>query len=473
MLLKHSVYYLMANGLPGIVNFLAIAIYTRMLSPEEYGRYILVIAGVSLFDVVLFQWLRLSMNRFLPAHLDDPKPLLSTILAGFAAVALLTGGLGILVALLWPDPTLRAIILIAVPLLWALAWFEVNLSLSAIKLMPVRYLFIKGTKTAGSLFLGVLMILWGLGAYGPLLGLLVGMLLATFLWSRVEWMDLDLKIDRIILREALSYGLPLTATFALAFVVSSSDRFLIAWFLDEAHAGLYAAVYDLGQQSLTLLMSTVNLAAYPLAVRALEQRGEEAARQQLMRNATLLFAIAIPSATGLAVLAPNISAVLLGASFREDAALILPWVALAILLSGVRAFHFDLAFQLGRRTMGQVWVMGAAAALNIGLNFWWIPAFGLMGAAYATAASYMMAILLSISLGRGIFKVPLPCRDVFIVILSSLLMGLFLWYTSDYKGIYALVGQISGGVSVYAVVLALLKGSRYTREIIRRIQSEL
>lgn len=176
MLLRHSAYYLMARGVSGIINFLAIAIYTRILSPEDYGRYILVIAGVGLFDVVLFQWLRLSMSRFLPAHLDDPKPLLSTVLAVFLALVLLTGCGGIVLSWIWPDHTLRKLIILAVPLLWAQAWFELNLSLSAVKLLPGRYGLMYGLKSACALAAGAFLIVMGLRAYGPLLGVLVGML---------------------------------------------------------------------------------------------------------------------------------------------------------------------------------------------------------------------------------------------------------------------------------------------------------
>src|SRR5690606_33652902 len=103
MLLRHSALYLLARGVPGLVNFFAIAIYTRMLSPEEYGRYALVVAGVGLFNVIFFQWLRLSLLRFLPAYLSDPKDLLSSVLAGFVSVAFLTGVLGVLAAAVWPD----------------------------------------------------------------------------------------------------------------------------------------------------------------------------------------------------------------------------------------------------------------------------------------------------------------------------------------------------------------------------------
>lgn len=469
MLLKHSGYYLLARGLLGIVSFLAIAIYTRMLLPDEYGRYALVIAGMGLFNVVFFQWLRLSLQRFLPAQLENPRPLLSTVLGSFVAIALITGIFGLFLAGIFPDPAWRGLIMLAVPLLWAQAWIEINLTLSAVKLLPVRYGLISGVKAASALAFGVALVLWGFGEYGPLLGLLAGMIIASALWVREEWRGISLDVSRPLLRDIMHYGLPLTATFALSFVISSSDRFLIAYFLGEGSAGVYSAAYDLGQQSLILLMMVVNLAGYPLALRALEQEGANAAQEQLRQNGTLLLSIAFPAAVGMAVLAPNLSAVMLGAGFREDAALLLPWVAFSSLLAGLRVYHFDLAFQLGRRTIGQVWVMGAAAVLNLILNLWWIPSYGLMGAAYATFAAYLTAFILSAILGRRIFEVPISYRDCYMIALASLIMGLSLWRILTYQGFYELVAQVLTGCIVYLFFIGLFDVGGYRSRLLQRL----
>lgn len=456
MLLRHSAMYLVARGVPGIVNFLAIAIYTRLLVAEEYGRYALVIAGVGLFNVLFFQWLRLALLRFLPAHRDDPTPLLSTVLAGFSGLVLLTGALGLLAGGLWPDPTWRSLLLVALPMLWAQAWFELNLELARSQLQPGRYGLMSGVKAVSALFLGVLAVLWGLGARGPLLGLLVGFLVAALLWGRSGWKGVAPKISIGRLKPLLAYGVPLTANFALAFVVSSSDRFLIAWFLGEGPAGVYAASYDLAQQSLTLLMMVVNLAAYPLAVRALEVRGELAAKQQLTKNGELLWAVALPCTVGLATLAPGIAAIFLGTEFQHKAPYLIPLVAMATLLSGIRAYHFDLAFQLGRRTLGQVWVMGGAALLNVLFNLWWIPAFGLLGAAWATVVAYAAALLMSVYLGRGIFAVPVNWRSVGKVTFATAVMVPILLVGRTSENWLAWVGAGIGAAVVYGVSLMLL-----------------
>ncbi|MGI9952914.1 oligosaccharide flippase family protein [Moorellaceae bacterium AZ2] len=459
MLLRHSAIYLLARGLPGAINFLAIAIYTRLLSPENYGRYALVIAGVGFFNVVFFGWLGLSLARFLPAHLGNPQRLLSAIFTAFVALALFTGGVGILLAWFWPDPTWRALIAIAVPLLWAQAWFEINLELARSKLAPVRYGFLSMVKAATALGLGTFLVLWGVGVYGPLLGFLAGMLLAGVGLSLREWEGV--YFGRFMeLRVLLSYGLPLTAAFLLNFVVNTSDRFLIAWLVSEAAAGVYAAGYDLAQQSIGVIMAVINLAAYPLVVRTLEARGKEAAFTQLRRNASLFVSVAVPAATGFAVLSPNIAHVLLGANYREPATAIMPWIAAAILISGLRSHYLDLSFQLARRTSAQVLVLGVAALVNLGLNLLWIPALGILGAAYATLAAFVAALGVSAWFGKRLFPIPIPYSDGLKVALASALMVVVLWPLRSHVGLGPLVFQIFTGIVAYIVAFVGLNASR-------------
>jgi O-antigen/teichoic acid export membrane protein len=408
MLIRHSLSYLLARGVPGMVSLLAIPVYTRFLAPAEYGRYALVIAGVGFFNVIFFQWLRLSLLRFLPAHAQDTNLLVATILSAFLVVAVLIGAIGIGLGLLWPDPSWQPFILVGVILVWSQAWFELNLELNRILLRPRRYGLLLMVKAVSAVSLGIGFALLGLGAYAPLLGLLIGLALAIIvgLGEAIWWVRP--KADPAQLRELLQYGLPLTATFALGFVVSTSDRFLLAGMLGEGWAGLYSAVYDFAQHSLTLLMMVVNLAAYPLAVRALEAKGPESARIQLRQNAVLLLTIALPASLGVAMLAPSIASTLFGAGFRELAEGLLPVFALAAFLAGVKACYFDLAFQLGRWTLGQLWVMSAAALTNLLLNLWWIPLFGVQGAAWATVMGFSVGLVLSILLGRKVFPVFFP-----------------------------------------------------------------
>jgi len=61
MLPRHGLHYLLARGLPGVPNFLAIAIYTQLLNPDQYGSYTLTIAAIGVADAFLLRWLRLAV----------------------------------------------------------------------------------------------------------------------------------------------------------------------------------------------------------------------------------------------------------------------------------------------------------------------------------------------------------------------------------------------------------------------------
>src|SRR5690606_5275570 len=142
----------------------------------------------------------------------------------------------------------------------------------------------------------------------------------------------------------------------------------------------YAAGYDIANQGLTVLMMVVNLAAYPLLVRTLESKGILATQEQAVKSGTLLLGVSLPAAGSVVLLAPSIVQVVLGDSFRDTGRLLLPLIAAATFLAGLKAYHFDLAFQLGRWTVGQFWVSAIAAVVNVLLNLWWIPALGILGA---------------------------------------------------------------------------------------------
>ena len=455
MLLRHSFLYLFARGLPGVINLLAMALYTRLLSPDDYGSYALVIAGVGLANVTLFQWLRLGVLRFLPIYQEKQKTFLSTILFGYITLIVITGFCGAITLIFTSDSVLRGLILFGIILLWLQAFFELNLELARIQFALRRYGLLSIVKTTVALAIGGLLAYLGFGAFGLLLGLIIGMLLSLSMrigeWKHVRFRFIETKI----FHEFLVYGLPLSATFVLGFVVSSSDRFLLGWFLGAGATGMYAAGYDITNQTLGILMVIVNLAAYPLAINALERKGKEAAKQQLSHNITLLLAIALPCTAGFAFLAPNIALVFLGQAFRNMAVTLIPWIALGSLLAGIKAYYFDLSFQLGRHTIGQVWVALAAAIANVILNLLWIPRFGIIGAAYATVTAYALGLFLSYILGRSIFKLPLPVGDVAKIAVATLGMTLALVPVVSLRGVWILAGQVAWGAVVFGILLWL------------------
>lgn len=475
MLLKHSLYYLMARGVPGLASFLAIALFTRLLSPGEYGQYALVLAASGLAYTVLFSWLPLGLLRFLPAQREtgQKEALLSAVLGLFWGLSalLVVGVAGFLLVTTLSgrgSGSQRTLWLLGASLLWTRAFYELNLELTRSSLSPARYGALSAVKVALSVGLGGLFAYAGLGANGLLLGSAAAFLVPAVVAARRGWPGADVRrADRQQLRQLAVYGVPLTATFALEFVVSGSDRLLLAGLLDVKAAGLYAVGYDLAKQSLTLLLMVVNLAAYPLAVHAFERSGAGAAERQLAQNFVLLLAVGLPATVGFGLLAPNLAGVLVGSAFSGAAAGLMPWIAAATLLAGLKAYYVDLSFQLSKKTRLQVLVALAAAVTNLLLNLWLIPRFGLYGAAYATLAAYAAALVGGWWLGNRTFPLPLPLAETAKVAAATLVMALALLPTRPLTGAPALALQVGLGAAVYLAALLLLNVSGSRRHMAR------
>ncbi len=451
-LLRHSALYLMARGVSGGLNFLALAIYSRILSPTEYGYYAMAVVIVGLGDAALFQGLRFGLFRFMPVYETRREAFLATIAVGFLGLVGLSAGLALIALAGLHDPALHRLVAMALILLWVQAWFQLNLEMVRSQLSPQQYGYMVCIKSVFAILTGGAFTWYGQwGALGPIMGLTVGTFVPVVWQTWSLWRGIRLTSgDWVIGRQVLGYGLPLAANAALGFVIHTSDRVLLGWWQGADAVGLYATGYDLSQQALVTLMMTVNLAAYPLVVRALEHQGTEAARMQMVQYVTFLLAAVLPGLVMLVVLAPNVADVVLGTAFRAPALSIIPWIALATLLAGIKTYYTDLAFQLGQSTLGQAWVMAIAAVVNLGLNLWWIPTWGLYGATYATVMAYGIALGLSWGWGCRIWPLPLPGNVILQLALAGLGLAVGLWPLRNWTGGLALGTQLVMGLVIYA-----------------------
>ncbi|KAF1687182.1 hypothetical protein B1992_04120 [Pseudoxanthomonas broegbernensis] len=409
MLVRHSFHYLLARGIPGLVNFAALAIYTRLLTAGEFGRYALILSIVGLVNVLFFQWLTLVVARFVPRSVDKPHNTLQHVLSLFLLLSAAALAVALAAGILWPVPGLAWLIALAAMLAIAQAWHELNLVLASARLEPGRYGRQLGAKAILSVLTGAVLAWLGWGAAGPVAGLILGSFLGWWLFSRDTWKNAPPRWPPPqALHEYRAYGLPLAITFGMFWITSSSDRLIIAALIDESAAGYYAVGYDLAQQSLGLLLSIVNTAAAPLAIRYLETEGVEAASRQMHHNGELMVALAMAGAAGLVAIGPQLIQLFVGSEFRSGALVVFPWIAVTAAVVGIKAFHFDIAFHLSRQSRRLLLTSGLAAGMSVALNFLLIPRYGIVGSAWASLAGFTLASVASAVLGKKVFPMPNP-----------------------------------------------------------------
>lgn len=454
--LRHAGAYLLARGIPGIISFLAIPLFTRLLEPESYGKFALVTTTVGLVNALVFQWLRLSFSRFLPAVNANVNRLKATVLTCQLLLIAVSSALVAGLCLVPAGRPWRTVAAISWLVIAALPAFELFCEQARALIQPRYYLGLQISRAILTTGLGALFIKLGMGWWGPLLGLSIGTAVPALYAFWHDWSGVRLGIDRGILLTLSRYGIPLSLTVALTFVIGSSDRYLIAYFLGDAAAGVYSVAVDFTGQTIVLLMLPISLAIIPLANRAWEHQGPDAAREQMRHNATLLLTVGIPAVLGLMILAPSISNCFLGKQFQQAAAKVIPIVALGTFLGAFKAYHLDSAFQFVHRTVYQVWIVLIAAVLNILLNLILIRPFGIIGSATGSVIAYLISMVLTAVYGRRLFALAFPTRQFLQILVAGASMAIFLCLVRDYRSLLALIIQISGGAGVYVSALLAL-----------------
>ncbi|MEO1660882.1 MAG: lipopolysaccharide biosynthesis protein [Pseudomonadota bacterium] len=426
-LLRHLAGYLPVQVANGIAAFGGVYVYTRLLGPEEYGRYALMLSAMALIHMLSLTSAEAAAFRFAgEAEAKQQQPdhfrtILSLTVRSLFVTAILIALTTLLLGRLPEYLKILPWIAILIPIN---STIQIALEAHRASERVGRYALISTTQTLGGFGLGAL-IAWqlGFGAASPF----IGMALAGGLWaaSETRWLFKQAKTgvtDRGRQIAYSKYGAPIAAALVLDLILSAADRFLIAIFLGEAAVGEYAAGYGVADKTVLLICAWAAMAAVPLVMAAYERGGADAAAEEARGLIRTLLLLGIPAATGLALVAVPLSEALIGEALREGAQKIIPWIAFAGLLNGLIIHYYSEVFHLGHRTGELALLMIIPAAANIGLNLVLIPQLELLGAVIATLASYGLGLLVLSVRGRRLVALPMPLIDLAKIGVSALAM---------------------------------------------------
>jgi len=452
--------YLPVNIAQGVIGLLTIVLFTRVLSPEAYGTYALAFSALSLTQTVLLTWTEAAMARFLAAREADGR-----LADHFATLYRLWGGAALLtpiVAVL----TLRFAPLDAPMKVALAAAFATVLIKSLTKLSQERRraagevsgaALLDIVQTVGGFALGLGLALLGLGGAAPLMGMgAISLICLVFILPAELGRMAGGRFDRAMARDYAAYGLPVSLSLILALVLSTTDRFLLAAFLDEATVGVYHAGYSLGSRTLDVVFIWLGMAGGPALIAALERGGPDALRTAAREQASFMILLTLPAATGLALVATPLVELMIGEALRTGAAHVTPWIAASGWLSGVTTYYLLQAFTLGRRTPMLIASMAVPAVVNLVLNLLLIPSFGLDGALWATTASYAAGAVTAVVLGRRAQPLPIPGMTLVKAAGACLAMAAAVLCLPSPGGLPELLLKAVVGALVYGtIVLAL------------------
>ena len=451
--------YLPVQALQALVGFGGVYVFTRLLSPEQYGQYALALSSAALLHAGLMSWLEAAMERFHIGQVErgEAASHLATLYLAFAVVA----GLGLLLTALAllvvpAEPSLKTAIVGAV----AAATVR-----SALRLVQQRrkaeghvriYALSDMACTGGGFALGVLLASAGQGAVAPFLGAggAAALLLLIVLPQEIGRSAAG-RFQAQRLKRYAAYGLPISAALLLAVVYSSTNRFMIANFIDHASVGAYHAAQGLTSRALDVVFVWLGLAGAPSLIAALERGGREQMRAAARVQFEVMALVAIPAAVGLSLVSRPLAELMIGEALRPAAVSIIPWLTVTAVLAGFKAYYFDQAFTLAGRPGFMIWSSAATAGLNLLLGLMLLPRLGLPGVVAATAFSMAAGLGVSYGWGLRIMPLPVPWSTLWRCGAAAAGMALILLQLPDAGGLPELLLKTGAGILAYGVLVIL------------------
>src|ERR1700733_9474613 len=277
MLNTSGLLYLSARAMSAAGNLLAVAIFSRLAGPEEYGHYVFIFAWSLIVYGFGAQWIRFSY--FGVYHLDRfgeyVASLMRLLAAGIAIVALVLTGLG-LFGVFEPSFLVAVFALVCGITLYEAA-FEVARTLLNVRGAALAMIL----RTVLMVVFGTASLYLGGGARGLAVAIALAHLiaaapaLATFSKVRLS------HFSRAASWHIVSYGWPLLLSFGVTALGQSIDRLLLAHYLGLATLGPYGVVADVLRQSFTVLGEAIILSLVTVAKTQANRGDQEAANQTL------------------------------------------------------------------------------------------------------------------------------------------------------------------------------------------------
>lgn len=405
-----------------LLGLYAVIMMTNYLGTEKFGWYVTTITFLQFVAILIDFGLVPVTAQMMSEPRFDKKELFKNLLAYRFVTAVVFLGLTPFVALLFPyPPEVKAAIAISTISFLAVAMNQVLIGFYQTKLkMQVQ--------VVGEL-LGRIVLVGGLwllireeASFLPIMVAvtLSGVAYTIYLWTQAHTeSSAGFGFNKEIWRAITHKMWPIAISIMFNVIYLRGDTIILSVFRDQSEVGIYGAAYrviDILAQTAMMIMGIM----LPLLSYHWSRNDKDSFKVEYQRAFNLMMLFALPIVVGVIAVAPQIT-VLFGEDFIASAA------PLRILMLGILGLylgaifgHLAVAIDKQKQT---IWVYASCAILTFAGYFYFIPQYGMFGAAWMTVFSELYAGLMLFLVVRRYTGMQLNYRTFAMIVFSSLVMG--------------------------------------------------
>ena len=452
--------YFSSSVIITLAGFITFPIWTRVFTAAEYGKMSIAAATLGFVIVLSKMGINSAALRFYSEFAEHKRDLdftyyYSTAFLSILVNSLFTALLFLLVVEFYPalqsDPQYKNIFrilpvmlifesLIDIFLLFLRA--EQKVKSHSISRIALRY---------GNMVITLLFVLvFNLGLTGYFIGsALVDALLALILgYHYFQQGKIRLTHFSVpLLKESISYGLPLIGLELSALLLTTGDRFLLQHFLGSEAVGLYSVSTNLVNYLVDFFADALKLAVLPILMAIWERDGKEASQHFLTQVSRLYLIISVPIIFAVSFYGRDFIVLLASEKFASGS-IILPFIVTGHSIHKAN-FLFGAGLYLMKKTRLLSTIIIGSAIINIIINIILIPVLGLLGSAVATLITFVIEtiLLILISFRTVNFKLDISALFKYSAISLSMVLVMF---TIKGSGSLPTITKIIVGFLTYA-----------------------
>jgi O-antigen/teichoic acid export membrane protein len=417
-----ALYTLPALVSRGLALFL-LPLYTRVLSPGDYGSLELITVLASIVNLTIALEVSQGIARF---YADEPDPARKTAYASSALwftaacytvflIAAMSMG-GELSTFVLGQPGQLTAFRVALLFIWTNGIFYLIQNQLRWELRAGGFAIVSITMTVVTAVTAIILaygLQWGLVGIlaAQCAGCLSGALVGLWILRRTY----RLQFDYLRLREMLRFSWPLVPSGVAVWASTYIDRLMINHFLDIDEVGLYGIGFRLASIA-ALAMAGFQGALTPLVYTHYRKASTPA---ELARIFRLFVVISLLMFLGISLFAADLLRLLTTEAFY-GAAVVVPYLVPAVLLA--QMYIFAPGISIAKKTHLILWINVFGALLNALLNLYFIPRYGIAGAAVAMLLGYGVVFALYLRFSQKFYPVPHHWLRISMTVLAAVVL---------------------------------------------------
>ncbi len=379
--------------LPKAFSIIILPLFTRAMTPSEYGVLSILATLLSASAVVFTLGLDFSVYRGFFARQESPtdqRDYVASIWRFSACFALASSIVLIPISLPLVDLvsglTHTEVVVALVASAVAVAAGAIPLPILRAQLRLREYLIITVLPAVASAVLSVIgVVVLDRGVAGWLVAYAASTVLSLIIARRVvPWRRVKVNWGEV--KSALGLSLPMMPHFAAYWGLQLADRGLLAGLVSASALGIYSLGANVALPGMVAVQS-LSQTFMPSYARA----GKEP-NYELRRTVSIHFVAVCVIALAIAALGPPAIKLLVDSDYYH-AADVVGWIALGYAFLGIYSIPMNGA-GLGANRSGFAWIASlAGVTVNLGAIYLLVPKYGIVAAAAASAAGYAVLFL--------------------------------------------------------------------------------